>query len=610
VACICIPHARADQPVPNKNVLILFPEEGYVSPGYRVIYQGIKSGLEKYLQTKVALFGDSLDLYLFADGAAQQNVAEFLRKKYVNMELDLLIPVAPSSLDFVLRYPDVFRGVPIVYGFNLANDKSRLEHRSDITGTAVLLDFAGTIELARKLHPNLKRIAAVCGTGMVDGVLLQHFRNVFKEYEGQLELIDLTGLPMQDVLVRASRLPESTAIFYITFYRDSEGRIFSNTDVLRLVSQSANAPLYNWIETALESGSVGGCMMQGEVVARKTGEMAGRVLAGESAAEIEPVVIRHNPAMFNWRELKRWGIAESSLPPGSIVRFKEHSHWAEFQWWVIGIFAFIGLQALLIFLLIHNIFKRKQAEDQSSRDRQNLAHVSRVLVVGQLGQSLAHEIKQPLAAMRINAEAAQSLLEGKPPDLEEVHAALGDIVADSKRAQEVVACIRDLVRNKPPGNARLDLNEGVAGALQVVQADAASKEVAIHLDLEADLPPVRGDAVQLQQAVLNLLFNAMESVSENRHPPRLVRVKTRREPKGRLSLSVLDNGPGIDPETAKLLFEPFFSTKPDGMGLGLSICRSIAEAHGGSLSVGDAPEGGAAFCIHLPAGSTKSSKRP
>jgi len=449
-ACICMLHARGLHAAGAKNVLVVFPEEAWTAPAYRTIYNALKSKFDETRQNEVTLFGESLDLYLFPDGSRQQYLAEFFREKFSRMKIDLLIPVAPSSLSFVFRTRDtIFPGIPVVYCGEVAHGDKRLEHRNDVTGTALTLDIVGTIDLARRVQPGLKRIAAVAGTSMVDEYLLSLFRGAFQNYEGELELIDLTGQPLSGLLDNVSRLPASTAIIYISFQRDVDGRIFSTAANMKLVSQAANVPLFNFIDTALGYGSVGGCMTQIEAMAKKTGEIALRVLSGESISAIEPAVIRENPAMFDWRELKRWGIAESALPPGSIVRYKEHSHWEEYQWLIIGALAFICLQTLLIFLLVNSLIRRKRAEEQTSMIRQELAHISRVSTVGQLGHSLAHEINQPLAAMRVNAEAAKTLLEGEPPDLEEVRAALGDIVADSKRAQEVVACIRDLVKNKP-----------------------------------------------------------------------------------------------------------------------------------------------------------------
>jgi signal transduction histidine kinase len=608
--CICMVHARGLHAAGVKNVLVVFPEEAWTAHAYRTIYNAIKSKFDETRQNEVTLFGESLDLYLFPDGSRQQYLAEFLRGKFSRMNIDLLIPVAPSSLSFVLRTRDtIFPGIPVVYCGEVAHGGKRLEHRSDVTGTALTLDIAGTIDLARRVQPGLKRIAAVAGTSMVDEYLLSLFRGAFQNYEGELELIDLTGLPLNRLLDNVSALPASTAIVYIGFQRDVDGRIFSTAATMKLVSQAANVPLFNFIDTALGYGSVGGCMTQIEAMAKKTGEIALRVLSGESISAIEPAVIRENPAMFDWRELKRWGIDESALPPGSIVRFKETSLWDVYRWWVIGAFAFIGLQTVLISLLVNNLIRRKRAEEQTSRFRTQLARMSRVTTVGQLGQSLAHEINQPLAAIRVNAEAAQKLLEEERPDLTEVHAALGDIVADNQRAQEVIVCIRNLVKNKPPEPKRIDLNQVATDAVVVVQADAASKGVGVHLELEADLPAVLGDTVQLQQVVLNLLLNAVDSVSQSQSPQRRVKVKTARDADRRVSLRVSDTGPGIGADVVKKLFEPFFTTKPQGLGLGLSICRSIAEAHGGSLSFGSSLEKGAVFCLHLPVASAKKTKR-
>lgn len=593
-----------------KNVLVVFPEEAWTAHAYRTIYNAIKSKFDETPQNEVTLFGESLDLYLFPDWARQQYLADFLRGKFSRMNIDLLIPVAPSSLSFVLRTRDtIFPGIPVVYCGEVAHGDKRLEHRSDVTGTALTLDIAGTIDLARRVHPGLKRIAAVAGTSMVDEYLLSLFRGAFLNYEGKLDLVDLTGLPLSGLLDNVSRLPASTAIIYIGFQRDVDGRIFSTAATMKLVSQAANVPLFNFIDTALGYGSVGGCMTQIETMAKKTGEIALRVLSGESISAIEPAVIRENPAMFDWRELKRWGIDESALPPESIVRFKETSLWDAYRWWVIGAFAFICLQTVLISMLVNNLIRRKRAEEQTSRFRTQLARMSRVTTVGQLGQSLAHEINQPLAAIRVNAEAAQKLLEEERPDLTEVHAALGDIVADNQRAQEVIVSIRNLVKNKLPEPTRLDLNRVATDAVVVVQADAASKGVGVHFELEADLPTVLGDTVQLQQVVLNLLLNAVDSLSQSQFPQRRVKVKTAREADRRVGLCVSDTGPGVSAEVAKKLFEPFFTTKPQGLGLGLSICRSIAEAHGGSLSFGSNLEKGAVFCLHLPVASAKKAKR-
>ena len=593
-----------------KKVLVIFPEEGWSAPAYQKIFGAIKSVFDEDDKMRVTLFGESLYLYLFSNEDEERVLVRFLREKYAHERFDLIIPVANSSVQFILRHRErLFPGIPVVYCQGAAQGNNRLERSGDVTGAAATVDVAGTIELARVLRPGLKRIAVIGGTGLVDRFLLSSFHDAFKAYQGKLELIDLAGLPLDTTLARASRLPGETAIVYLGLNRDGAGRIFSSAATQKLLSQAANVPLFNFIDTALGNGSVGGRMVQIEALARKTGEIARRVLSGTSIAAIAPEVISHNPAMFDRRELKRWGIDESLLPPGSIVRFRETSLWEIYRWWVIGTFAFICLQTLLIAVLVNTLIMRKQAEARASSFHQQLAHMSRVATVGQLGQSLAHEINQPLAAIRVNAEVAQTLLAETHPDLAEVRAALGDIVADNKRAQEVIVGVRNLAKNRPPAHTQIVLNQVATDAVRVMQADAASKGVAVQLELEADLPAVDGDTVQLQQVVLNLLLNAVEAVSENPSPPRLVTVRTAAEAEGRtVSLSVSDNGPGIDPEAAQRLFDAFFTTKPQGLGLGLSICRSIAEAHGGAISFSATPGKGAEFWLRLPVGTTKKER--
>jgi len=604
--CIFTPHARADQPAGIKKVLVLFPSEGWSAPSHRAVYNGMKAILDQSLRQDVILLGDILDVSFATGETEQRRLADFFRAKYAGENIDVVVPVTRPLLEFILRYRDImFPGIPIVFCMHSAHELHRLDRASDVTGVAITVDIGGTIDLARNLQPGLRRIAVVAGTALVDRSLTSLAREIFKkDFQGQLEWIDLTGLHLHELLERVSQLPDSTAILFLNLQQDGSGRPYVPAEAMQLVSKSANAPLYNLIDTALGYGSMGGRLTTIEAYGREAAVIVLRVLSGEKASSIEPVVMSDSPPMFDWRELKRWKIDESALPRGSIIRFRETSLWEVYRWWAIGAFSFICLQTLLIAQLMNNLNKRKRLEEETSRFRQQLAHVSRVSTVGELGQNLAHEINQPLAAILTNAEAAKQLLAGEPPDLKEASEALDDIMADNKRAQEVIRRIRNLVKNTPPAHTRIDLSRLTAEAIRVIQTDAAAKGVAIDLDLESVLPPVLGDPVQLQQVALNLIVNAMEAVSQNQFPPRLVTVKTGRDGEGSVCLWVSDTGAGVERQSAERLFEPFFTTKPQGLGLGLSISRSIVEAHGGSLSAASNIDKGASFCCRLPAVET------
>jgi PAS domain S-box-containing protein len=249
--------------------------------------------------------------------------------------------------------------------------------------------------------------------------------------------------------------------------------------------------------------------------------------------------------------------------------------------------------------------KRAEAEARESERRyremqMEVAHANRVATMGQLTASIAHEVNQPIAAAVTNAQAALHWLAARPPDLEEVHQALDRIVKDGTRAGEVVGRIRELVKKAPPRKERVDINEAIHEVIEVTRGEIVKSGVSVHTALADGLPLVEGDRVQLQQVVLNLILNAVQAMGAVAEGPRELFITTARaEPKG-VMVAVKDSGPGLAPANLEQLFTPFYTTKPDGLGMGLSICRSIIEAHGGRLWVTANLPGGAIFNFTVP----------
>jgi C4-dicarboxylate-specific signal transduction histidine kinase len=233
--------------------------------------------------------------------------------------------------------------------------------------------------------------------------------------------------------------------------------------------------------------------------------------------------------------------------------------------------------------------------------RRELAHVSRVSVLGQLASSLAHELSQPLGAILRNSEAAELLLGEPQPDLEELKAIVADIHRDDRRAGEVIHGLRALLKRRQMEAQPVTLESLVGDVASLVRADALTRHVALEWFVERDVPPVTGDRVHLSQVLINLIINAMDAVMDRPATERQVAVGARQGPDGSIILSVQDNGRGIPPEHLPRIFEPFFTTKDSGMGMGLSVCRTIVNAHGGTLSVEDVAGGGARFEMRLPA---------
>jgi C4-dicarboxylate-specific signal transduction histidine kinase len=236
-----------------------------------------------------------------------------------------------------------------------------------------------------------------------------------------------------------------------------------------------------------------------------------------------------------------------------------------------------------------------------------LARVARLTTMGEMASSIAHEINQPLASVVNNANAARRWLDRDPPNIEEAQAALRRIVNDGERGSGIIGSIRAMVKKGDLSRAQIDLNELINDALRLAADQFQRHGVSIRSELADDLPRVTANRVQLQQVMLNLLMNAAEAMLPIYDHERLVRVRSEKHDQGAL-IEVADSGTGIEPDDAKRIFEAFFTTKAEGMGMGLSICRSIVEAHGGRITMAKAVPQGTVFQVILPGNTTQGGR--
>jgi PAS domain S-box-containing protein len=260
-----------------------------------------------------------------------------------------------------------------------------------------------------------------------------------------------------------------------------------------------------------------------------------------------------------------------------------------------------GGQPVSVTGVVSDVTERHVNAMELSRNRQELAHVARVSTMGELAASLAHELNQPLGAILANAEAAELFLQQNPPALGDLRAILADIRKDDERAGEVIRRMRALLRKHELERQPIEINSLVEDVLQLVSGDASLRGVSLSADLRSVLPQISGDRVHLQQVLLNLILNGMDAMAGEPRERRRITVRTRFGGEGVVELAVVDSGHGIEADKLPRLFEPFYTTKPHGMGMGLSIAHTIIAAHRGRIWAENNPSGGAVFHIALPA---------
>ena len=249
-----------------------------------------------------------------------------------------------------------------------------------------------------------------------------------------------------------------------------------------------------------------------------------------------------------------------------------------------------------------DIDDQKRAEEALRQAAAELAHANRISTMGQLSASIAHEVNQPIAAALMNAGTAARWLARQPPNLEEARQAIDHIINDGKRAADIVSRIRNFSQNAPAQKGDLEINEAILEIIGLTRVATSDHGVLVKLQLSDGLPPLVGDRVQLQQVILNLIMNAVEAMGEASEGPRELLISTSGAELGSVLVAVSDSGPGLPHANPERIFEAFYTTKASGLGMGLSICRSIVEAHGGRLWATPNQPSGAVFCMMLPIG--------
>jgi signal transduction histidine kinase len=406
-------------------------------------------------------------------------------------------------------------------------------------------------------------------------------------------------LSFEDALTRVAALPSNSALFWTQPQVDATGAVHEGERALRLLSSVANAPIFSFDDAFFGEGIVGGPMTSVSEGARKTSEVVTRILRGEKPADIKTPALEYGPPKFDWRQLQRWDISESRLPPHSEIFFREAPVWHAYRWQIALVCTVIILQAALISRLLYEQRLRRYAELQARQRMSELAHINRFSTAGELTATIAHEINQPLGAIHANAETLELMLKSPSLNMDEVKEIVADIRRDDARASDVIHRLRSLLKKAPFEPRVIDLNDVVRETIELLSALAIAQRVEIGTSATLSSLPIRGDRVQLQQVILNLVVNAMDVMADMPIAERMIRISTTRF-EDFAEVAISDAGPGIPSDTIKEVFEPFFTTKANGMGMGLSIARTIVEAHNGQIWAENLPSGGASIRIKLP----------
>ena len=580
-----------------RNILII-NESAAESPFGRRFAEQIHATLDDKRVQAYAIYAEYLDLGHFTRPNYELILETYFTNKYRDKPISLIIALGSEALNFSLHLRSkVWSDAPIV--FVSFDDIAAKDFTTppNTTGIIAARPFQDMVKAAKILVPGLAQIALV-GDSLEREPFRGRYQQDVQQLAKALDVNDLSNLSLDQVRMQVTALHDDAAIVYTPIYKDGTGTTHNPIEALKAVAGAANRPIVVDSEDFIGVGATGGFVISAEKIGKEAGERVARILNGEAAANIPVLTTNVNTPMFDARKLKQWSISESSLPTGSIIRFRQLNAWDRYRWQIVTILGIIPLQSLIIGWLYYEHRRRRTAERESRQHLLEVAKMDRAMTASAMSASIAHELNQPLGAILNNAEAAEMLLCANLPDLDQLKEILADIRRDDSRAAEIIKRLRALLKHGDLEAKEIDLAEVVNDTIRLIEHQAVEQGVVLTVRSVPDNLWVRADRVHIQQVILNVAINAIDAMQSFPPSARKLELYVNRC-NGDVTVSMKDTGPGIQEDKLATIFEPFVTTKKQGTGIGLSIARTIINTYGGKIWAENEAGGGAIFHFTL-----------
>lgn len=589
----------------TKTILLLFS----LSPGqpaYQPILDGVRQKLSEKYNDAYNLHIEYFDLENHSDTIDIKERFKTYNEKYREINLDLLICVGRNAITPIKKYAERYLlSLPTISidfdfsNFGISSDL-RLNEQSAIIGMKFNIDK--TLSTGLSLLPATSTIYFVGGTSTFDKFMMSIATEAAKRVRKNLIITVLNNLSMDRILQQVRNLPDNSLIFVPSFNTDSKLVPYYNPEAIRLISISANSPVFAYSDMGFGDGSVGGYILSFRKTGLKAGEIAVKILNGADPTSFVVTEKDYYEYIFDWRQLKRWNLQNSALLPArSTVLFREVNLIEEYKWVIGAALLFLVLQTLLIANLIRlnrnqKLMTTKVIETENKY--REFLHEDRSLRLGQLTASLSHELNQPLTAILSNAQAGINFINSNEATPDLLKQILQRIVDNDKRGASILSSIRAMMKLESRQKEKTDLNSLIQEVVDVFRSEARKQSIKVFVHMFNEPVYVKVDKIQIQQVLLNLLFNASQSMQHIHSDKKAVDIFQTLSDDS-ITISVCDYGKGIDESIKDTIFKPFLTSKREGMGIGLSICRSIIEDHEGKIWVENKTDGGAKFSFSL-----------
>ncbi len=587
-----------------RNILIFFGDNE-TRPAYGRIVEGIRSSFPKGSSTTINIIQEYLDLERFSDRVHVKQVVDMYNTKVRESTIDLIITVAPGAYDALKEYGmELLHQVPVIALEMNPQDEKRYTTEFPVVELQVEWNPQQSLEHAFALFPAHRHVIVIGGCSASDRMFTSGILKASLQFKETHQFSVLSCVSMDTILDVVHHARDSTLVFMSSLIFDADSNRFSSGMAISLVTSQSAVPVFTMSDNFIDYGGLGGYVISFLDVGKRAGLIARDLLEQDRTGGLTKISSSYFLHQYNWKELKKWNLLDSKvIPSNSTFHFREFNFFTFYRWQIAALVLFIILQTVLIYYLIRLSGRQKKVFWQKAENEKlyrKLVREDRLSIMAQLTASLAHELNQPLAAILFNAQAGLRFLASGKLDDQQVEAILSGIVEDDKRAGDIISSVRNLMKKETREKERVDLVAVIKETIRILHLDMKRQSIQVIFNDSSEPVYVFGDRIQLQQVFMNLILNAAFALSSKEDRPKQIHIKLSHS-NSNIIVFFEDNGPGIDEAMRLKLFDAFVTTSEDGLGIGLAICKSIVQNHGGKIIAENRPEGGAVFSITLQA---------
>ncbi len=605
---ICLIPLTAQSQEKVRNVIIFF-SYGSNLPAFEKIITGLNSTISGASNEPVNIITEYLDISRIVNDDHSKAIINMYNEKLNEMVVDLLITVGPGVNDAIQKYGD-----SSLKSLNMINVDLDMPGRTSLrdlgvkNGKEIFLNFLPekTMRHAFELFPDRKHVYIISGVSKLDIFYSSLIRQSKKEFEPAYNFKFVPEMSFDSTIRFVRTIPPNSIVLVPSYLQDATKVNFSTPEVMGIISQNSRAPVMLGITDGGfddRGGGIGGYLFSYINLGKEIGRVANEIINGKKADQIPVNNNVYYQHIYDWKELKKWNLTESKLiPADSIFYNKEISFYELYKWQILGVILFMISQTLLIAYLFR-LNKRQRAINVkiqvTERMHRKLEHSDRLSKMSILTASLSHELFQPLAAIRITAQAGKQFILADKLDNIRASQMFENILEDETRATKLIRSVKSLMKEEAVDKEKFNLNTLIDDTIDLIATEAEKENIKIKKVFKADHVYVFGNKIQIQQVLINFIRNSFTAMEKNDAERKILEIILK-QAQDEVTVYVNDSGPGLDPSIKERLFMPFISTKKEGFGIGLALCKSLIENHHGKIWAENIPDSGALFAFSLP----------